>query len=84
MLIVLKNSQFLHESRLEYFEQHSLLCRLQIPNINIVKNHGTDSKFESLMNFKRDSNLLENLINSPKFLLDLVFTKVNLVGYTCI
>jgi hypothetical protein len=35
------------------------------------------------MNFKRDLNILENLINSPKFLLDLIFTNVNLVGITC-
>jgi hypothetical protein len=48
-----------------------------------LKNPRTDSIFESLMNFKRDSDLLENLINSPKFLLDLIFTKVKLVGYTC-
>jgi hypothetical protein len=59
-----KNSQFLHEDRLEYFKQHSQFCRLQIPNRNQVKNPGTDSLFESLMNFKRDSNLLEK---SDKF-----------------
>jgi hypothetical protein len=35
------------------------------------------------MNFKRDLNLLQNLINSPKFLLDLIFEDVNLVGITC-
>jgi hypothetical protein len=34
------------------------------------------------MNFKRDLNLLENLVNSPKFFLDLIFRKVNLVGIT--
>jgi hypothetical protein len=38
----------------------SQLCRLQIPNRNEVKkNPRTYSIFESLMNFKRDSNLLE-------------------------
>jgi hypothetical protein len=40
------------------------LCRLQIPNRNKVKNPVTDSVFESLMNFKRDSNLREK---SDKF-----------------
>jgi predicted deacylase len=29
------------------------------PNRNKVKNPGTESIFESLMNFKRDSNLME-------------------------
>jgi hypothetical protein len=59
-----KNSQFLHVARLRYFEQLSKLCRLQIPNRNKVQNPGTDSIFESFMNFKRDSNLLEK---SDKF-----------------
>jgi hypothetical protein len=78
-----KNSQCFHEARSEYFEQLSQLFWLQIPNRDKVKNPGIDSIFESLMNFRRDSNLLENLINSPKFLLNLIFTKMNLVGYTC-
>jgi hypothetical protein len=50
----------LHEAILEYSEQLSQLGRLQIPNINKVKNPGIGSLFESLMNFKRDSNILEN------------------------
>jgi hypothetical protein len=54
-----KNSQFLHEDRFEYCEQLSQLCGLEIPNRNKVKHLGTDSIFEFLMNFKRDSNLLE-------------------------
>jgi hypothetical protein len=49
---------------LEHSEQLYLLGRLQILNINKVKNPGTDSIFESLMNFKRDSNLPEK---SDKF-----------------
>jgi hypothetical protein len=40
------------------------LCGLQIPNRNKIKNPGIDSIFESLMNFKRDSNLLQK---SDKF-----------------
>jgi hypothetical protein len=78
-----KNSQFLHAARQQYWEQHSQLWRLQISNRSKVKNPVTDSVFESLLNFKRDSNLQKNLINCPKFLLDLIFTKVNLVVYTC-
>jgi hypothetical protein len=54
-----KNSQFLHVASLEYYEQLSQLLRFQNPNKNKVKNPGTDSIFESLMNFKRDSNVLE-------------------------
>jgi hypothetical protein len=42
----------------------SQLCRHPILNIIIVKNPRTDSTFESLMNFKRDLNLLEK---SDKF-----------------
>jgi hypothetical protein len=67
---------------LGYHEQFSQLCRHQISNTKRVKNHGTDLIFESLMNFKRDLNFWKNLINSPKFLLDLIFKKVNLVGIT--
>jgi hypothetical protein len=47
-----KNPNFLHDARLEYSEQRSKLCRLQIPNINNVKKPGTDSIFESSMNFE--------------------------------
>jgi hypothetical protein len=61
-----KNSQFSHEASLEYSEQLSQLCRLQIPNTNKVKNPRTDSIFESLMNFKKDSNLLEKSDKFPK------------------
>jgi hypothetical protein len=46
-----KNFQFLHEASLEYCKQLSQFCRLQIPNRNNIKNLGTDSIFESLMNF---------------------------------
>jgi hypothetical protein len=54
----------LHEVILEPYEQHSHLCQLEIPNRNKGKNLGRDSIFESLMNFKRDSNLREK---SDKF-----------------
>jgi hypothetical protein len=39
-------------------------------------------KFESSMNFKGFQTLWENLVNPLKFYLDLIFTKVNLVGHT--
>jgi hypothetical protein len=35
---------------LEYYEELSQLCRLQILNRSIVRNPGTNSIFESLMN----------------------------------
>jgi hypothetical protein len=78
-----KTFQILHAARLGYYKQFSQLCRH--PNLDIirVKNPGTDSPCESLMKLKRGLILLENLINSPKILLDLNFTKVNLVGITC-
>jgi hypothetical protein len=70
-LILLQKFPILHAESRKYWEQLAQLCRLQIPNRNKVRNPVIDSVFESLMNFKRDSNLQENLINSPKFLLDL-------------
>jgi hypothetical protein len=59
-----KNSQFLYVARMGYFEQFSQLCRHPIVNIIRVKNLGTDSTFESLVNFKSNLNLLEK---SDKF-----------------
>jgi hypothetical protein len=61
-----KNFQFLHVANLGYDEQFPQLCQHPIPNQNIAKNPGSDSTFESLMNFERDLNLLENLLNSQK------------------
>jgi hypothetical protein len=54
-----KNFQFLDAASFRYFEQFSQLCRHAIPNINRAKNPRLDSTFEFLMNFKRDSNLLQ-------------------------
>jgi hypothetical protein len=51
----------------QYWEQLSQLCQLQIPKRNKVKNPITDSEFESLMNFKRDSNLWEKSGKFSKF-----------------
>jgi hypothetical protein len=53
------NSQFLHVAILGYYEQFSQLCRQPILTRIRVKNLGTDSTFESFMNFKRDLNHLE-------------------------
>jgi hypothetical protein len=63
-----KNSQFLHADHLGYYEQFPQLCQHPIPNINRAKNRRSDSKFESLMNFKRDLNLLEKSGKFPKIL----------------
>jgi hypothetical protein len=79
-----KNSQCLHVATLGPYEQFSQLCLHPIPNRIRVENPGTDSTFESLLNFKRGLNLLKNLVNSLKFFLDLIFIKVNLVGITYI
>jgi hypothetical protein len=54
-----KNSEFSHAANRQYWKQLAQLCQLQIPNRNKVKNPIIDSVFESLMNFKRDSNLRE-------------------------
>jgi hypothetical protein len=51
-------------ARFGYYEIFSQLFRHPIPNINRAKNPEPDSTFESLMNFKRDSKLLEK---SDKF-----------------
>jgi hypothetical protein len=56
-----KNFQFLHVARLGNYDQFSKLCIHPILNRIRVKNPGTDSTFESLMNFKRDLNLLEKI-----------------------
>jgi hypothetical protein len=59
-----KNSQCLHVSRLGHYEQFAQLCRHPICDRIRVKNPETYSTFESLMDFKRDLNLLEK---SDKF-----------------
>jgi hypothetical protein len=63
-----KNSQFLHVTRLGYYEQCSQLCRHPIPNIIGAKNPGSDSTFESLKNFKRGLNLPEKSAKFSKIL----------------
>jgi hypothetical protein len=63
----------LHETNQQYWEHLAQLCQLQIPNRNEVKNPVTDLVFQSLMNFKRDSNLWEKYDKFSKIssLLDL-------------
>jgi hypothetical protein len=63
-----KNSQFLHVARLGYYEQFSQLFRYPILKRISVKNPGKYSTFESLMNFKRDLNLLKKSGKFPKIL----------------
>jgi hypothetical protein len=55
---------FFHVARLGNYEQFSQLCQHLILNRIRVKNPGTDSTFESLMNFKMYLNLLKK---SDKF-----------------
>jgi hypothetical protein len=59
-----KNSQILDAARLGHYEQFSLLSRHRSLQRIRVKNHQTDSPFESLMNLKRGLILLEK---SDKF-----------------
>jgi hypothetical protein len=63
-----KNSQNLHAARLGYYEQLSQVCRHPILERIRVKNPGTDSTFESLLNFKRGLNLPEKSGKFPKIL----------------
>jgi hypothetical protein len=81
-LILLQKFPILHAASLGYCEQFFQLCRHPIPNINRAENPRSDSTFESLINLKGIQTFWKNLINSPKFLLDLIFTKVNSVGIT--
>jgi hypothetical protein len=59
-----KNSQFLYSASRQYWKQLAQLWQLQILSRNKVKTPVTDSIFEYLMNFKRNSNLWEK---SDKF-----------------
>jgi hypothetical protein len=54
--------------RLGYYEQFSKLCQHPITNITIDENPGSDSTFESLMNFKMGLNLLKKSSKFPKIL----------------
>jgi hypothetical protein len=63
-----KNDQFLHVARLGYYEQFYQLFQHPILKRIRVKNPRTESTFESLMNFKRDLNLLEKSGKFPKIL----------------
>jgi hypothetical protein len=63
-----KNSQILHAARLEYYEQLSQLCQHQIIKRIRVKKPGTNSTFESLLNFKRGLNLPAKSGKFPKII----------------
>jgi hypothetical protein len=59
-----KNSQFLHVAILGIMNNFLNCADIQFSIELELKNPGIDSTFESLMNFKRDLNLLEK---SDKF-----------------
>jgi hypothetical protein len=61
-----KTSQIVHAVTLEHCKEFSQLCR--DPNLHRirVKNPGTDSPFESLMNLKSGLILLEKSDKFPK------------------
>jgi hypothetical protein len=78
-----KNTETWREAGFENFEQLSQLGRLQIPNIIHVIVLWIDSNLNILWILKGFKSCGNNLKNSPKFYLDLVFTAMNLVGHTC-
>jgi hypothetical protein len=55
----------------------------KIPNRIHDINFGTDLNLNLLLILKGFKPYGENLVNSPKISLDLVFATVNLVGHTC-
>jgi hypothetical protein len=78
-----KNIQILYEARFEHCKQLSPLAELQIPTGSYVIKFGTDSNLNLswiLTGFKPCG---KNLVNSLKLYIDFIFTKLNLVGYTC-
>jgi hypothetical protein len=79
----LENIQALLADRFEYSKQLSPLGGLPIPKRIHVKNPGIDSNWNILWILKWFNPSGKNLINSPKVYLDLIFSKVNLVGHTC-
>jgi hypothetical protein len=72
----------LYEARCKYYEKHTQLGPLQIPNRIHSINFGIDSNLNLLWILKGFKPSEKNLINSPKFSLNMVFTKVNLAGKT--
>jgi hypothetical protein len=77
-----KIQKFLHDARLESSAQLYQLYPFHIPNRSRVKNPGTTSLFESSMNFKGVQTFWGKSDKFSKNPLDLIFTKVNLVGHT--
>jgi hypothetical protein len=51
--------------------------------LNVCYKFQNRFKFESYMNFKGFKPCGKNLVNPPKIYLDLIFTTMNLVWYTC-
>jgi hypothetical protein len=78
-----KNIKTLEGARFRYNTQHSPLSQLQIPTVIHAINFGIDSNLNVLSILKGFQPCGKNLKNSPKISLDLIYTKVNLVGITC-
>jgi hypothetical protein len=77
-----KLHQFLQIDRLKHKEKLSFLAQLQIPLGFQVTISGTNSNLNLPLILKGLKPFWKNLINSLKFHPHMVFTKVNLVGYT--
>jgi hypothetical protein len=75
--------QTLHEAYFIHDEQFSALAELQIPNTSPVINFRTDSNLNLPWILKGFKPCGKNLINSLKIYLDFIFTKVSLLGNTC-
>jgi hypothetical protein len=78
-----KPLQTLYEAKFEHVEQLSPLSQLQIPTRIHVINFGTNSNLNLPPIFMGFKPCRKNLVNSLKFYIDLIFTKVNLVEHTC-
>jgi hypothetical protein len=78
-----KNTESLHDAIHEYSEQLSQLGQLQILNRIHSINFGTNLNLNFLWILKGFKPFWKNMRNSLKFTIDLIFTKVNLFGCTC-
>jgi hypothetical protein len=77
-----KNIQIFHRTRFNYFDHLSRLGRLQILNAIHGINSGTEFNLNLLWILKGFKSCRKNQVNSLKFYLNLIFTKVNLVWHT--
>jgi hypothetical protein len=77
-----KIHQILHRDSCKHKKQLSFLAQLQSHSGFHVTNSGTNSNLNLPWILKGFKPFWKNLINSLKFYLHMIFTKVNLVGYT--